>query len=226
MSMNAMALVTIEFTMLAQALGEASPPAGAKDKPGATWLTSEAGGSILVHQLDDAVLVDLGQSVRDVEANELGSALRAHLGALLNAHDDDRGVFIFPEKARPEATTAAAIIEEVGDFGEWADIDAAAGPELPGMPAGLGAMMGEMLGGAGIDPSEMQGLFAQAQQMMADPAMAEQMMQAAAQMMGGMPPEGGLDMSALTKQAQQLAEDDPELVERLKQHMTDDGEDG
>ncbi len=234
--MNALALVAIKLSTLVETLGQGEAPARAKPIEGAHWLKSQAGGSILVHELDDAVLVDLGQSIRDVEATELGAALRAHLGFVLDAHDDDRGVFLFPEKVRPDGKTAAAIIDEVADFGEWAPLTTIEiGAGIPGMPEGLEAMMGEMLGGAGIDPSEMQGLFAQAQQMMADPAAAEQMMQAAAQMMGGMPglgSEGGaLDMSALAAQAQQLAEDDPELVARLGEHLgrgtkDGDGDDG
>ena len=232
--MNALALVAIKLSTMVETLGEGEAPARAKPVQGARWLKSLAGGAILVHELDDAVLVDLGQSIRDVEANELGAALRAHLGFVLDAHDDDRGVFLFPEKVRPDASTAAAVIEEVADFGEWAPLTTVEiGGGMPGIPDGLEAMMGEMLGGAGIDPSDMQGLFAQAQQMMADPAAAEQMMQAAAKMMGGMPDlgaEGGaLDMSALAAQAQQLAEDDPELVARLGKHLggaKEDGKDG
>ena len=215
MSMVALAVLAIEASKIVEILGEEKAPRG--DTPdGASWVRSLYGGAMLLHHLDDGALLDLGQSIRDVSIDDLGSALRAHLGPLLDQHDDDRGVFVFPEKARPAINTVSGIIEEVGELGEWAAVEAPQ-MDMGAMPAGLEAMMGQMLGG--MDPSQMQGLFEQAQQMMADPAMAQQMMQAASQMMGG-----GLDMSALAEQAQQLAAQDPELVERLKQHV--DGAEG
>ena len=221
MSMNAVAALRIELARLTEALGEAEAPAGAKTPASATWVNSLYGGAILVHQLDDGVLVDLGHALGDVEPDELGAALRAHLGPLLDDHDDERGIFIFPDKARPSDKAIAAIVEEVGELGEWVQPPAAAG--LPGMVGGgLEAMMGQMLGG--MDPGQMQGLFEQAQQMMADPAMAEQMMAAAAQMMGGA--GGGFDLSSLAEQAQRVVQDDPELAERLaKQLAASDDED-
>jgi hypothetical protein len=189
-----------------EALGEGDVPARATTPDKAKWLQSAVGGAVLVHELDDGVLVDLGHSIRDVEPDELGQALAAHLGPLLAAHGDERGVFIFPEKIRPEATTVAAIIEQIGEMGEWV-----APPQGGGMPPGLEAMMGDMLGG--MDPASMQGLFAQAQQMMADPDKAQQMMEMAAQLMGGA--GGCFDLSALQEQARKLAEADPALIERL-----------
>jgi hypothetical protein len=209
MSMNAMALVSIPWSQLVQALGAGEAPARAKTPDKAQWLTSMVGGAVLVHELDDGALVDLGHSIRDVEADELANALRAHLGPVLDTHGDDRGVFIFPEKIRPDATTSAGILEEIGEVGEWVELTPVAGM---GMPDGLEAMMGNMLGG--VDPSAMEGLFEQAQQMMADPDKAAQMMEMAAQMMGG--PDGGLDMGALQEQAQKMAQANPELIERLK----------
>ena len=99
MSMNAMALLGIEFGKLVETLGEADPPARATTPAKARWLNSLYGEAILVHELDDGVAVDLGQSLRDVEGSELAAALRAHLGPLLDAHQDERGVFVFPEKS-------------------------------------------------------------------------------------------------------------------------------
>jgi hypothetical protein len=219
MSMNAMAVVGIEWATLHEALGEAEAPAQAKTPAGAGWLRSLYGGAILVHRLEDGVVVDLGHAVGDVEPEELGAALRAHLGPLLDAHEDERGVFVFPEKARGKASTVAALIEEVGELGEWVPLGPAAG--LPGMGGGLEAMMGQMLGG--MDPAAMQGLMAQAQQMMADPEMAERMMAAAAQMLGST--GGGLDLSELAAQAQRVVEDDPELAERLAKELGKHDED-
>ena len=217
MSMNAVAVVAIEFRQLAETLGEGEPPAGAKTPARGAWLKSLYGGSILVHELDDGAIVDLGQSVRNVAGSELVAALRAHLGPMLDAHHDARGIFVFPEKVRGEATTVAALIDDVGDLGEWLELGEA--PGIASMPECLQAMMGQVLGG--MDPNAMQGLLQQAQQMMADPAMAEQMMQMACQMMGGLQQGDGLDMNAIAEQAQKLAGDNPELVERLQQQLAD-----
>ena len=63
--------------------------------------------------------------------------------------------------------------------------------------------------------------------MMADPEMAQQMMAAANQMLGG--GDDGLDMGALAAQAQQLAQQDPELLAQLQKGLTapgDDSDDG
>jgi hypothetical protein len=217
MSMSAMAVVAIGFQQLADTLGDAESPARAKTPERARWLKSLYGGAILVHELEDGAIVDLGQSVRDVEGDELVSALRAHLGPLLDAHDDERGLFVFPEKVRGEATTIAAMIDELGELGEWLELGEA--PGIGGVPPGMEAMMGQMLGN--MEPAAMQGLIEQAQQMMADPAMAQQMMQAASQMMGGAEAPGGFDMNTLAEQAQGLMKEQPELVERLKNQLGD-----
>ncbi len=214
MSLNAIAVLRIPEDALLEGLGEGEVPIGAKTPQDGRWLASAYGGSILMRPIDDGALVDLGHEVGDVEPAQLGAALRAHLGLLLNLHEDARGVFVYPERARPaSATTADAIIEAVGELGEWIPVVEEA--DMPGMPAGLEAMMGQMLGG--LDQEQMQGLWAEAQQLLADPERSRELMEAAAQMMGG-----GMDLGALAAQAQKMAEQDPELVKRLERQLGGD----
>ena len=112
-------------------------------------------------------------------------------------------------------------MDDIGELGEWVELVAQA--PLGDVSDGFGEMVGQVLGG--IDSNAMSGLFQQAQQMMSDPAMASQMMEIASQMMTGAQAGGSFDMGAIAAQAKQLAEDDPALVERLKQQLgaTDEG---
>ena len=67
--------------------------------------------------------INTHDGARGVESNHAA----AH--PLLAAHDDERGVFVFPEKALPEgATTMEALVEEIGELGEWIELAA------PGLP--------------------------------------------------------------------------------------------
>src|SRR5690606_3660492 len=141
MSMDAVAALKVKLDDAKKTL---------KAAPGG--LVGADGETIRVRALDDGILVDLGVSLRDPDAVAL--ALRQRLGAVLDAHDDPRGVMVFPERARPSAKTYAEVVELLGDLGEW--LEPSDDENLQGGPTpDLAAMMGQMLG----DPSQMQGLW-------------------------------------------------------------------
>jgi hypothetical protein len=92
-----------------------------------------------VERLDDALLVHTGQDF-GAEPDELAAAVHGLLGeALLDRHDDDRGIFFLPDVAAPRARSYAGVIDEVGEGGLWAQPPSAAG-------GGLDALLGQMLG--------------------------------------------------------------------------------
>lgn len=73
-----------------------------------------------LHQvkLEDATLVHTGAAFgSDVEM--LAYAVRTALGDALDAHDDPRGIFVLPDVAEPKGKTYAAVLEEIGEAGEW-----------------------------------------------------------------------------------------------------------
>jgi hypothetical protein len=222
MSMDAVALLRLPLEKVTEALGRAQAPEGGPT--GAVWLEGPERPVAFV-ALDDGVLLFSGVALQDVELEVLGEGLRDLLGALLDQHDDERGVLIFPERARPaDATSYDAIAEEAGDLGDWVTPPSEMTIETPGMPPGLEDMMGQMMGALGADPSQMGGLWAQAQKMMANPEMQSELMGAAQAMMGKMQGQQGLDLSSLASQAQELMGDDPELVERLKGQLESPGD--
>jgi hypothetical protein len=75
--------------------------------------------------------------------------------ALADIHDDERGLFFFPDSIEPEATKYDALIDEVSAEGE--------GVFLPANPAALEqlASLTAAVQGAGIDMNALQGFAAQ-----------------------------------------------------------------
>lgn len=228
MSMNAVALIRVPLAAVKEALGEANAPEGAQAPSDAVWVKA-ATGPVAVVGLEGGTLLYTGISIREAEPEELATLVRAMLGGVADGHDDERGVLVFPDRARPdEAETYDAVADEAGDFGDWVALPAEAAEVVDGgMPPGLEAMMGQVMGAMGGDPSQMGGLWAQAQKLMADPEMQAQMMSKAQQMMAQMQTEGGgMDFSKMASQAQELLKDDPDLVERLSGQLAGgDGED-
>ena len=75
----------------------------------------------LEHALEDAVLFHTHARFGH-EPDELAFALRAQLGELLDAHHDERGVFLLPDVALEHAMQAQrydAVIEAIGEAGMW-----------------------------------------------------------------------------------------------------------
>jgi hypothetical protein len=54
------------------------------------------------------------------------SEARDALEDLAGVHDDERGLFLFPDVCEPSARTYAKIIEEIGDAGVWLALDQSA----------------------------------------------------------------------------------------------------
>jgi hypothetical protein len=166
--------------------------------------------------LDDAILLYTRQPMREAEPDEIAEAIGNLFGEALDAHDDERGILLFPEAALPKAKSYAAAVDEVADMGEWAKIPEATMPD-----------MGDMMGAFGPQMAAMQ------QQLLSDPAA----LQAAMAQMGsmlGIPPGpgggapdpqallqalGGLDLGAMMGQAQRFMQENPGAAEDMMKNF-------
>jgi hypothetical protein len=228
MSMDAVALVRIGLAELRVGLGGAE-----------IELRGQNGMPFRADALDDATLVHTGMPLRDAAPDELGFAVRQLLGAVLDRHADERGILVFGSAIRPKAKTYAAVVDEIGDAGEWVPIVAA--DYLPerlrdAEPGSLEAVAGELMSQLGPEmmalqasllggnPAGLQEAMKMVGQLLADPAKAKVLMEAVAAVapelpdqMPNLPP--GIDLDAVQKQAQELANDPAraaELLEHLK----------
>jgi hypothetical protein len=105
---------------------------------------------ILLRTLDDGVLVfTLARFSADLE--QMALAVRLRLGDALDAHRDDRGVFLVPDVAEPRAMTYEGVIAEIGEAGVWAPVVAGHVPtSLLNAPSGsFASVMGEVMGALG-----------------------------------------------------------------------------
>ena len=110
-----------------------------RQTPGELPAPLKAAGAL---SLDDAWLIPTGLNFA-LAPEALSQGVRTLLGeALLDEHDDERGLFIIPDVAKPSARTYAGVVEEIGDVGVWAplDVDVPAG----GLDALLGGMLGQL----------------------------------------------------------------------------------
>jgi hypothetical protein len=96
--------------------------------------------------LDDATLVHTKVDFSS-EPAELADALQAQLGDALDAHDDERGVFVLPHVAAPKATSYQGVIDEVGELGMWVETSQAPAQALGGAPdlGAFGALVSELM---------------------------------------------------------------------------------
>lgn len=221
MSMNAVAIVRIEPAMIHQAL-----PALEDEE----LRRAPTGEAVRVRALGNATLVHLGMALTE-DQQVLGIRLVSLLGEVLAAHDDARGVPIFPESYALEASSWDQAIAELGDGADWVP--------LPSAPPGLEGMMGA-LGGGGMDQlagiaEQLSGgdgaaLLEQAMQMAQQMAQSGALAELAQAMGGGaespeealrnmgVPPGqlGGIDLGAMAAQAQSMLAANPELEEQLR----------
>jgi len=113
----------------------------------------DAGDDVDVRFLEDGALVFLPLPF-DADPGELLQEIVDQLGDVVDHHDDERGVFIFPDVAEPDdAETYEAVIAAVGDAGKW--IGSEPVPLDPSALLGEGGaeIMGHMLETMGIsDP--------------------------------------------------------------------------
>lgn len=139
MAMEAVALLKLPAAAVTEAIGHAKKAERARDPK--------------VTALEDATLLAFRLPFSE-EPLAMTKTLRALLGPKLGDHKDPRGVFVYPDVARPSATTYAAVLDEVGEAGFFLPTDekkaraesgqAKASMEMPGMP--------------GFDPALLQGL--------------------------------------------------------------------
>lgn len=218
MGINAVAVLRIEPSVVEQALvagAEEGMRVGANGEP------------VKVTPLGNATLVHLGASIAQ-DPVTLGRRLEALLGEVLVAHDEPRGVPLFPESYSLNAQSWDDAVAELGDGAEWIELPQAQ-PAVPDLAAMLGAMGGmdalnEQLQGAG-GAAMLEQAMAMAQQLAQSGALdglAQQLQGAqspedALQKMGA-PPDalGGLDLEQMAQQAQAMLQGNPDLEQQLR----------
>ncbi len=180
---------------------------------------SADGVSMAVTALDDGALVFTRFPLADADSDQIAIMLRDRLGDALDEHDDERGVLVFPSAVKPKATSYAAVVEEIGELGEWAPVveEDHAPPQLQGqLPPGLDALLGGMMRELGPDIGDISRAM-----MGGDPAAMEKAMQRVQQAVeksGGIDHMmsalmgGGVDLSSLQAQAEKALADNPDLA--------------
>lgn len=135
MGIRAVALLKVPSTQLAEALERAA------DSPEPSHLGDDA--PLSVTPLDDGSLVTTAASL-DSDPADLAQLLRQKLGRTLDQHADSRGIYVFPDVAKPKARSYDALIDELGELGFW--VESAANETAPAFagaagPGALGAQL-------------------------------------------------------------------------------------
>ena len=228
MSTLAIAALSLPPELVREALGE---PVEGED----TFET--AFGLVRLETLADGVKLHLGLDFGD-EPERFGLAVRIALG---DAVDAIERVLVYPEVARPSATTYAALVAEIGDGGEWAVVASAEEAEAaleddedddaPDLFGALQAMMGgglmgevqaAMQGGGTNDLASLaEQLMGNADMRAAIQQMGEQLMKSGA--LEGIDPNGDV-LAQAQRLAGQVAQEHPELLADLSKRAgtTDD----
>lgn len=110
--MDTIALLRVSPALLGRALpttSEGSDPSGRLGINGVP---------VHITPVEDGVLV-YTQVPFASEPEELARSLKEILGNVLESHDDARGVFVFPDVARPKSVRYNEVITEVGEVGYW-----------------------------------------------------------------------------------------------------------
>jgi hypothetical protein len=228
MSKQAVAIVRIDAGSVRGALAAAG---GEDQRVGAN------GEAFRIDALDDATLVHLEIGIGS-EPSELAARLEELLGELLEAHEEPRGVPVYPSSYTLAARTWEAAIEELGEAADWVKIEeetaglGGMGDMLRafGLDAGDLADMGKHLGAAGAGEDVFAAAMRAAQEMSQRGAfkdLAERMRgmgvpedpQQLLEQMGGTAGLGALDLEALAQQAQRMLSENPELAEQLSKAL-------
>lgn len=223
MSTLAIAALPLSPELARDALGE---PVEGED------VFETAFGLVRVEALADGIKLHLGLDFGD-EPERFGLAVRIALG---DAVDAIERVLVYPEVARPSATTYATLLEEIGDGGEWAivasteeaeaaleDDDEDDAPDLFGALQAMmgGGLMGQVqaamaggavAGGTNDLASLAQQLMGNADMRAAIQQMGEQLMKSGA--LEGLDPNGDV-LAQAQRLAGQVAQEHPELLEDL-----------
>jgi len=239
--MDAIALLKLSLTQLGSVLR-------IEDETDEGTMFRAMGRSLMARPLDDCTALDLAFRF-DTPETTLGSVLRRDLGTLIEAHGDERGVFVYPSVATLEATSYDAALEELGEGGMWvkvpAQADAQVGPNdalgvFQGLAGGLGPdILGQVQGMMGDLPKDEEGqpqlpagIAEFAKGFLENPEMRGMLEGMAQQMFGGdgeVPGDllGKAQEAAqqvagnpeLAKQAQEMAGQNPEAIAELAQKL-------
>lgn len=117
-----MSITTVALVKLPKSVFDALPRADEAPSDPSNVRVRVGSGSCELRLLDDGALVYTPVAF-DREPDEVIDVLWDLFGDHFADHDDDRGVFVIPSVARPRMGTYAAVIEEIGDVGEWIAID-------------------------------------------------------------------------------------------------------
>lgn len=226
MSMQAAAIVRIDAQSVRAALASAGEE------------------KVRIEALDDATIVDLGIGLGS-EPEELAARLRALLGDVLDAHEDPRGVPVYPSTYSLQARAWDAAVEELGEAADWVKV--AEG-------GAMAADVANVLSAFGLDPSDVaqmekaftggedgdvfaaavraaremaeRGVFKDLAERMRSMGV-EQDAQKALERAGadarlaGM----GLDLEALAAEAQRMLDENPALEEEIRKALEEAGDD-
>lgn len=220
MSKQAVAIVRIDAGTIRKELAAAG---GDDRRVGAN------GESFRIEALDDATLVHLGIGIGS-EPDELADRLHALLGEVLEEHDEARGVPVYPSSYALQARTWEAAVEELGEAADWVKIfEEESADDMGGMLSALGLDASDVAElQKQLESPEGGGIFAAALQ--AARTLTEQGafgdIAERLQQMGATDPSalaGGLDLEALTQQAQRVLAENPELEEELRRAFEEAG---
>ncbi len=198
-------------------------------------LFETAFGLVRLEALDDGVKLHLGLELGE-DPERFGLAVRIALGDAVGGLER---VFIYPEVAKPSATTYEALLVEVGDGGEWAfiasaeeaaaaleDDDEGETPDLFGalqamMSGGLMAEVQSAMGGGGNDLASLaQQLMGNADLRATMQSVGEELMKSGA--LQGLDPNGDI-LAQAQRLAGRVAESKPELLEELAKRVPQAG---
>lgn len=224
MSMNAIAILRIAPDTIRQAL------------PGIDDVREGACGEpVRIRALSNATAVHLGVPLTESPAS-LGLRLAALVGDVLLAHDEPRGIPIYPESYTLEAATWDDAIAELGDGADWVPLPMP-GAGLPDLSSLLGAGGAAQLRGFAeqLQGAEGAALLEQAMQMAQELAQSGALAGFAQQMLGGaQSPEAmlaqmgvgpdalgaaGLDLGAIAQRAQSMLASNPDLERQLREQL-------
>ena len=121
-------------------------------------------GARAVEHRADASLINTMIKFEGTSTDEHALYLRKYLGDALNAHDDPRGIFFFPDVCEPKSQSYDAIIEELAEVGRWAPVVTLAHVPAKYAAAPRGsheAMVGQLIHALGRDEATQLDLMAQ-----------------------------------------------------------------
>lgn len=117
------------------------------------WTPSE---ELDVRELEDAVMLFLEVPFEAGEEKIL-EVLEDTIGDVFLDHEDERGIFLFPDAAEPDAAeTYDAVIAAVGEAGLWLGVDAGEALSPDALGGSAEALVGQVFESMGLgDPNKL-----------------------------------------------------------------------